>query len=192
LTRKDHIVIPVWAALLLGTLAGCAKQGYPSGGPVDRTPPKVQVATPPSGTADFAAQEFTLQTDEYITIKDADNNILVSPPMKEKPEYTVRGHKVTVRIKDTLQENTTYLFQFKGAIVDFNEGNPLPTFEYVFSTGAVIDSMTLRGRVVDALTLKASKETVSVLAYDEGAPDSAVALETPHYYTRCDTGGHFA
>lgn len=179
------------ALLLLSLMAGCAKQGYPSGGPVDRIPPKIEAVTPPSGSNNFAGKEFVLLMDEYVTIKDADNNILVSPPMKQKPEYTVRGRKVEVHIFDTLLENTTYLFQFKGAIVDFNEGNPLPSFEYVFSTGESIDSMTLRGRVVDALTLKAPKENVSVLAYDGEASDSAVALEQPHYFTRCDTGGRF-
>ncbi|MBP5540687.1 MAG: Ig-like domain-containing protein [Bacteroidales bacterium] len=189
--RPKAILLLSVTALIAGVVAGCAKQGYPSGGPVDRTPPRVLSATPPSGTNNFKTNTFTLQVDEYVSIKDADNNILVSPPMKVKPEYTVRGHKIIVRMEDTLLDNTTYLFQFKGAIVDFTEGNALQTFEYVFSTGESIDSMTLRGRVVDALTLKSSKETISVLAYDEKAADSAVVLEQPRYFTRCDTGGYF-
>lgn len=192
MTPQKTIFLAALGALLAGIVAGCAKQGYPSGGPVDRIPPKVKTATPANGTADFAEKEFSFLMDEYVTLKDADNNILVSPPMKEKPEYVVRGHKLIVRIKDTLAENTTYLFQFKGAIADFNEGNALPSFEYVFSTGATIDSMTLRGRVVDAFTLKAPKETVSVLAYGEDMADSAVAVDHPRYFTRCDTGGFFA
>ena len=190
--NKNSLPLLATALLAFGTLAGCAKQGYPSGGPIDRTPPKVLASTPASGTNNFASNEFVLQMDEYVTIKDADNNVLISPPLQKKPEYTVRGRNVIVRLQDTLLENTTYLFQFKGAVVDFNEGNPLPSFEYVFSTGTVIDSMTLRGRVVDALTLKSPKETVSVLAYAEGTPDSAAALEQPRYFTRCDTSGHFA
>lgn len=190
--KRNNAILLISSVLLLGVAAGCAKQGYPSGGPVDRTPPKVIASTPQNGSNNFGTSEFTLQMDEYITIKDADNNILVSPPMKQKPEYVVRGRNVIVRMKDTLQENTTYLFQFKGAIVDFNEGNPLPSFEYVFSTGENIDSMTLRGTVLDALTLKPTKETVSVMAYNEQATDSAAALEQPLYVTRCDTGGHFA
>lgn len=189
--RPKAILLLSVTALIAGVVAGCAKQGYPSGGPVDRTPPRVLSATPPNGTNNFKTNTFTLQVDEYVSIKDADNNILVSPPMKVKPEYTVRGHKVIVRMEDTLLDNTTYLFQFKGAIVDFTEGNALQSFEYVFSTGESIDSMTLRGRVVDALTLKSSKETISVLAYDEKAADSAVVLEHPRYFTRCDTGGYF-
>ena len=185
------LLLTALAALLLPV--GCAKQGYPSGGPRDVTPPKVTATTPENGTANFSAKEFRIAFDEYVVIKDAENNILVSPPMKHKPEYGTRGHSVVVKITDTLRENTTYLFQFKGGIVDFNEGNPLPSFEYVFSTGGTIDSMTLRGVVLDALTLQPRKEAVTVTAYAEDSVyDSIVALEQPIYMTRCDAKGRFS
>lgn len=185
------LLLPALAALLLPV--GCAKQGYPSGGPRDVTPPKATATTPKNGTANFADKEFRIAFDEYVVIKDAESNILVSPPMKHKPEYTTRGRSVVVKINDTLQENTTYLFQFKGGIADFNEGNPLPSFEYVFSTGSTIDSMTLRGEVLDALTLTPRKETVTVTAYvADSVEDSTVALQSPVYVTRCDSKGRFA
>ncbi|MCQ2297863.1 MAG: Ig-like domain-containing protein [Bacteroidales bacterium] len=182
----------LFISLALGLLWGCAKQGYPSGGPKDNTPPVAGVAVPPSGSTGFAAQEFFIPFDEYVTIKDAENNVLVSPPMKKKPEYVSKGKGVLVRIKDTLREGTTYLFQFKGAVADINEGNVLESYEYAFSTGSVIDSMTHRGVVLDALTLKPREEAVSVMLYESGADDSAAAKEPPVYITRCDKQGRFA
>lgn len=185
-------------ALILGLLCACAKEGYPTGGPKDETPPVVLGTSPVNGSIDFSAKEFLINFDEYVQVKDADNNILVSPPMKQKPEYTTRGKGILVKLKDTLMANTTYLFQFKGGIVDFNEGNPLPSYEYVFSTGANIDSMTLRGRVLDAFSNKPSDDAVSVMAYAESqlladslAPDSVVAKQKPMYMTRCDKDGYF-
>ena len=154
--------------LIAGLLAGaCAKQGFPSGGPKDETPPKVLGATPPSGTTGWTGKEFAILFDEYVSVKDADKNILVSPPMDTKPEYGTRGRAVVVKLKDSLRANTTYLFQFKGAIVDFNEGNPLESYEYVFATGSSIDSMTLRGQVLDALTHRPYKSEggITVVAY---------------------------
>ena len=193
--RRLFIVLATCAALL--AVAGCAKQGYPSGGPKDETPPVVTGAEPANGTLHFDAKEFYIFFDEYVTVKDADNNILVSPPMKQKPEYTPKGRGLRVRLKDTLRENTTYLFQFKEGIVDFNEGNPLPSYEYVFSTGGSIDSMTLRGRVVDAFTRKPRTEAVTVVAWGESQQsdsvgDSIVAKVQPLYVTRCDKEGYFA
>lgn len=187
-------------ALLL--LHACAKQAYPTGGPKDETPPVVLGTTPQNGTTNFDAKEFLIMFDEYVQVKSADENILVSPPMKHKPEYGTKGRGILVKIKDTLRENTTYLFQFKEGIVDFNEGNPLKSFEYVFSTGKIIDSMTLRGQVTDAFTGQPWKETVTVVAYranSEGdtsaqllpSGDSIVAKEHPMYMTRCDKEGNF-
>ena len=128
--------------LFVALAVGCAKQGMPTGGPKDTQPPKVQRSLPDSRTLSFADNQFYIEFDEYVVLKDADNNVLVSPPLKNKPEIKTKGRGVQVKIKDTLAENTTYLFQFKDAIADFNEGNLLPSLEYVFSTGSYIDSMT--------------------------------------------------
>lgn len=207
LTIRRLFITLVLFATLLG-VAGCAKQGFPSGGPKDQTPPVVTGTEPANGTTHFDTKEFVIHFDEYVTVKDAENNILVSPPMKHKPEYKTKGRGIVVKIKDTLRENTTYLFQFKEAIADFNEGNALPSFEYVFSTGGSIDSMTLRGSVLDAFTRKPRTETVTVMAYAESqiteynsqkgdsaahhSPDSIVAKVGPLYATRCDKEGRFA
>ena len=171
----------------------------PTGGPKDTQPPKVQRSLPDSRTLSFADNQFYIEFDEYVVLKDADNNVLVSPPLKNKPEIKTKGRGVQVKIKDTLAENTTYLFQFKDAIADFNEGNLLPSLEYVFSTGSYIDSMTVRGRVVDALTFKPREEAVSVwlmsLAEAERFMstygDSAAPAPKLAYATRCNKDGSF-
>lgn len=184
--------------LSLGLLlaASCAKPGTLSGGPKDELPPVILGTEPRNGTTHFSANEFVINFDEYVSVRDAENNILVSPPMKHKPEYSTRGRGIVVRLRDTLRENTTYLFQFKEGIADFNEGNILNSFEYVFSTGDVIDSMTLRGTVLDAFSGKPHEEPISVLAFAEeqmadSIGDSVVAKVQPMYMTRCDKEGRF-
>ena len=166
-------------------ITSCAKQGYPSGGPKDVTPPKALDAKPANESRHFAAREFYIPFDEYVVLKNADDNVLVSPPMQQKPEYTTKGRGVLVRLKDTLQPNTTYLFQFKEAIADFTEGNVLPSYEYVFSTGEAMDTLMLAGRVESSRDGKPWKETLSVLAY---RPSDTV----PAYVTRTDKEGRFA
>ena len=174
----------------------CAKQGYPSGGPKDTTPPVVKGVNPASESLNFSSNKFKIDFDEYVTVKDADNNVLISPPMRSKPEYSTKGHSLIVKIKDTLLPNTTSLFQFKGAIVDFNEGNPLPSFEYVFSTGDAIDSMALSGKVLDALSLQPFASPVSLFAYlisdSTTLSDSLVSKSVPTYQTRTSASGDFA
>jgi uncharacterized protein (DUF2141 family) len=172
----------------------------PSGGSKDVTPPQSLRMSPSSGTLNNSSNEFYIEFDEYVVIKDAENNILVTPPMKENPEVKTKGKGVKVTIKDTLQPNTTYLFQFKEAIADFNEGNLLPSLEYVFSTGDYIDSMTVGGDVVEALSMKALEEVVSVWLMSEekyqqavkAMSDTLVAKPQPDYITRTNKKGHFS
>ena len=152
--------------LLLLFISGCARQGYPTGGPKDEDPPIALGCKPDNGSRQFNANEFYIQFDEYVVLKNPNDNILVSPPMKQQPEYTTKGKGILVTIKDTLQPNTTYLFQFKEAIADFNEGNLLPSFEYVFSTGDAMDTLMLEGHVLDPRSGEPWKETVTVAEFN--------------------------
>lgn len=195
---RRNIIIGAILVLLVAAIAGCAKQGYPSGGPKDEQPPKAVGTKPANESRNFDVRQFSISFDEYITVKDPDNNVLVSPPMREKPEYITKGKRLVVKLNDTLQPDATYLFQFKGAIVDYNEGNVMPSFEYVFSTGERMDTMMLAGRVLAARDGKPWKEAVTVMAYkaENGvlhAEDDTIALSRqPDYITRCDRDGVFA
>lgn len=183
---------------LLSLVSACARQGYPTGGPKDETPPVALGTRPANESRGFNGKEFYIQFDEYVVLKNATENVLVSPPMKEKPEFTTKGKGVLVKLKDTLQANTTYLFQFKEAIADFTEGNLLPSYEYVFSTGEAMDTLMLDGQVVDARNGKAWKESVTVMAYRVESGERRVENDTmattvqPDYVTRCDKEGKFA
>lgn len=190
---------------LLSLVSACARQGYPTGGPKDETPPVALGTRPANESRGFDGKEFYIQFDEYVVLKNATENVLVSPPMKEKPEFTTKGKGVLVKLKDTLQANTTYLFQFKDAIADFTEGNLLPSYEYVFSTGEAMDTLMLDGQVVDARNGKAWKESVTVMAYrvesgerrvESGERrtenDTMATTVQPDYVTRCDKEGNFA
>ena len=164
---RRNTIIGAILVLMVAAIAGCAKQGYPNGGPKDEQPPKAVGAKPQNESRNFNSRQFSIAFDEYIVVKDANNNVLISPPMREKPEYVTKGKRLVVKLHDTLQPDATYLFQFKGAIVDFTEGNVLPSFEYVFSTGDRMDTMMLAGRVLNARDGKPWKETVTVMAYKE-------------------------
>jgi hypothetical protein len=83
--------------------------------------------------------------DEYVKLKNVNKQLIVSPPFKNQPEIlpTNASKTITIKIKDTLQPNTTYNLNFGQSIEDNNEGNPYQQFKYVFSTGTYIDSLKL-------------------------------------------------
>ncbi|HET8854671.1 MAG TPA: Ig-like domain-containing protein, partial [Salinimicrobium sp.] len=167
--------------------SGCAKRGTPDGGPIDVTPPEFIRASPENFSINFDEKEIEIFFDEYVRLEEAQRQIIFSPPMELRPAITPLGapsKSIDVEIFDTLQPNTTYTINFGRSIVDNNEGNPLPFFQYVFSTGDYIDSLSISGTVSDA-RLKQPEPFISVMLYevDSSYTDSAVYNYPPRYIT---------
>ena len=172
---------------ILGT--GCAQIGMPTGGPRDSTPPVLLNATPPNNTIHFKGKQVVLTFDEYVHLQDLQKNLLVAPEPKTIPNISSKLKTVIIKIRDTLQPNTTYSFQFGNAIQDINENNPYHDFTYVLSTGSYIDSLTLNGNVIIAQTGKPDSTLIAMLY--NNLSDSAVYKEKPRYVARLDSSGNF-
>ncbi|WP_036157245.1 Ig-like domain-containing protein [Maribacter forsetii] len=165
----------------------CAQRGTPTGGPKDITPPELTRAEPPNLTTNFTGQKIRFYFDELVKLKDIQKQLIISPPLKNTPVLSPIGNAnkyVEITIKDTLEPNTTYTFNFGQGIVDNNEENPKSFFTYVFSTGDYIDSLELSGVVKDAFNKKAD-DFVSVMLYkiDSTYNDSTVYKRPPNYIT---------
>lgn len=176
--------IPQWFVL-----PGCANIIPPAGGPRDSIAPVLVKATPGDSTRNFSGNKFMLVFDEFVEVQNISENLLVSPLPKVNPLVEFKLNTVTVKIKDTLEPNTTYTFQFGNSIKDFNEGNILKKFSYVLSTGPTIDSLELQGQVLLAESGKVDS-TLIVMLHTNG-DDSAVVKEKPRYITRLDGEGKF-
>lgn len=165
----------------------CARKGTPTGGPKDVTPPVLLKAEPENMTINFKTQKIRLYFDELVKLKDVQEQLIVSPPLKYQPLLTPQGGAskfVDITIKDTLLENTTYTLNFGQSITDNNEGNPISFLTYVFSTGSYIDSLELSGAIKDAFN-KGADDFVSVMLYkiDSAYTDSTVYQKPPNYIT---------
>lgn len=172
---------------ILVMLVNCANRGTPSGGEKDIEPPKIRYSTPDNFTTNFKGKEIKIYFDEYVKIKNAQKQLIISPPMEPAPDIMPLGTAskyITIKINDTLQPNTTYSFNFGQSIVDNNEENPFSYYKYVFSTGSYIDSLSVKGAILDAE--KREPDTfVSVMLYevDSTYTDSTVYKTRPKYVT---------
>ena len=173
-------------AVVLASFPSCAKRGFIDGGPKDSIPPKVRITSPANGSTQFNAKEIKITFDEYVKLKDANKQLIISPPLKEAPMIypTSATKQLTIKFRDTLKENTTYTLNFGQSIQDNNEGNPLNQYKYVFSTGTYIDSLFLEGRIFDAFE-KEPDNFVSIMLYEnnETFNDSTIYKEKPYYVT---------
>mgnify|MGYP004458439749 FL=1 len=170
--------------------AACARIVTPSGGAVDKVPPKEIKSIPKQNSLNFKDKGFVVEFDEYIVLDNVNQKLLVSPPLKVKPEITAKLKKLYVKGLDSLTENTTYIFDFADAITDFNEGNRLKNFKYAFSTGSQIDSLFYEGRVLEGFSLKNIADKL-VLLYADTVLANLYDKDC-NYITRTDSSGHFS
>jgi len=173
----------------------CANRGTASGGPKDEAPPVIIKSIPENFSLNFDSKEIIIYFDEYIKMKDLQKQLIISPFMDPEPEITPVGTAskfIKIKIKDTLQPNTTYAFNFGESISDNNEGNIFPYYKYVFSTGNYIDSLSVSGIVTDAIN-KNVDERVAVLLYevDSTFSDSILYIKKPKYIGVTDSVSGF-
>jgi uncharacterized protein (DUF2141 family) len=173
----------------ISLVTGCAQISAPTGGPRDSLPPILVSSKPALKSVNITDNKITLSFNEYIEVKEALTNVLVSPLPKNNPVVDYKLRTVTVKLKDTLLPNTTYSINFGNAIVDINESNPLTNFTFVFSTGNAIDTFTLSGKIILAETGK-TDSTVLAMLYRNGV-DSSVEKQRPDYISRPDGEGKF-
>lgn len=179
----------IWLYIFVLLLAtSCANRVTPSGGDKDIIPPKLESATPANFSLQMKDKQIVLEFDEWIALKDPANQILISPLLEPAPEFKAKKKAVIIDLPDTLKENTTYTINFGSAITDVHEGNEFP-FQYVFSTGNVLDSLYISGTAVDALTL-AGKKGVKINLYS-GEDDSLPLKKKPDYFALTDDNGKF-
>lgn len=170
-------------------LAGCAKIATPVGGPKDTEPPVVVKEVPASQSVNFNSQKIAVTMNEFFTLNNPTENVMVSPPFKNQPEYLTKGKTLIIKIKDTLRENTTYNLVFSNCIQDFTENNKLNLYHYSFSTGKVIDSCMLRGSLSNAKSMEKSEDFL-VMLYRQDI-DSLPMTTMPDYVTKSAKDGSF-
>lgn len=163
--------------------------GAPDGGWYDETPPRVVGSTPGEGATGVAPKKVVINFSEYIKLDNAQEKVIISPPQIEQPEIKAQGKHIVVELKDTLKRNTTYTIDFSDAISDNNEGNPLGSYTYTFSTGQQIDTLQVSGYVLSADDLEPQKGLLVGL-YDNMS-DTIVRHEPMLRVSRTDDSGHF-
>ena len=181
------LLLVIGMALLIGT--GCANIVPPSGGPRDSLPPILLNAEPADSTTNFRGNRITLTFDEYIDLQEVQQNLLFTPIFNTNPIVEARLRTITIRLKDSLEANTTYTFNFGNAVRDINENNILRDFDYTFSTGAYIDSLQLKGRVVLAET--GGTDSTLIVVLHRNLADSAIEKLPPRYVARVNSQGAF-
>ena len=178
-------------------LISCARVGSPVGGAKDTIPPKLIGSNIDTLRVNVPRdiKELRIDFDEYITLKEINKQLIISPPLKKMTKIIPSGMAnkyLLIKWEDTLQANTTYNFNFGNAIVDNNESNALKYYNFAFSTGEKIDDFYISGELKWLIANKEKKSEESSLVvglYQE--KDSMDYRQKPYYITKADPDGYF-
>jgi hypothetical protein len=164
--------------------------GSLTGGEKDIKPPVLINSKPLNYSTNFNSQKIEIEFDEFIALKNINQELIISPPLPKKPDVRIKNKSIVIDLKNELRPNTTYTLNFGKALTDNNEGNPLTNFEFVFSTGEFLDSLSVKGTLLNSFNLLPSKEPIIVGLYDQSV-DSVPMKTIPIYIGKTDEKGNF-
>jgi hypothetical protein len=188
--KRSSLAIMLSLPILL-ILNSCAEIRPLTGGPRDKEAPRLdssQYSTPNYHT-NFQEKEIILTFNEWVILNDPTNQLIISPPFKNKPDLKLKYKSVILQFKEELLPNTTYTVQFGEAVRDYTENNPAQNLRFIFSTGDQLDSLSLDGQIVDANTA-GPMDKVWVMLYDQ-FDDSIPYKERPLYISKTNAQGYF-
>lgn len=155
LNRLKKYIIRIASAIVVGVaVISCANIASPSGGDYDFDPPVVISSSPKQNELNVTTRRIEIVFDELVQVEKPSEKVIITPPQKNFPVIRAQNNKVIVEIKDTLIPDVTYTIDFTDAIADNNEKNPLENFSLSFSTGDVIDTLAISGKVLRADNLE--------------------------------------
>ena len=174
-------------------LYSCASTGNPSGGSRDKIPPKIlDEKSTTNFQTNFTKQQIELNFDEFINLKNPQQQVVVSPPLIYPLQFDHRGKRIRINFHEDeiLKDDVTYSISFGDAIEDFRESNKLENLKFVFGTGDILDSLSFTGSVLDSYTREPAKD-ILVMLYDTLYRDSIPYQDRPYYFAKTDENGKF-
>ncbi len=169
--------------------SGCAKQGFPPGGPIDKVPPEVVRVIPDQGAV-FVDPDVRVSFwfSESLQPSSVERAVFITPFQGDGVKIKIKGRRLTIKFPEPLKRDVTYVITLGTEIKDYH-GNPMSSsFTLAFSTGEKLDEGEISGRVFG----KSSAFGVGVWAYRLiDSEDIDPTQKTPDYIVQCEEGGDF-
>ncbi len=190
---SNNISLLLLSITILLSFQQCANMSRPTGGPKDSIPPSVVAELPANFSTNFTERKIQITFDEFVKTTNQQKEFSISPDLDIPAIYKIRKRNLHIELPDSLEENTTYTINLGKGLVDFNEGNPILNYTYVFSTGPELDSLSISGSVSNGYTQDFDPEKdkdINVILIPTSR-DSIFGKKKASIFTTVDTSGTF-
>jgi hypothetical protein len=165
----------------------CANQLPPGGGEVDTIPPKIIEVFPQDRAINYNLDYIELFFSEYVDKRSVQEAIFISPPIPKGVKYEWSGKSLSVFFNDTLKTNTTYTITVGAEVQDLNNRNKMvEPFTFSFSTGSVIDTGSISGKIFDD-----DPSGIMVFAFYNKDTVANPILQKPEYISQVGKNGKY-
>ncbi len=148
-TRMSDL-LTVLVITTMALLFGCAKDIAPPGGPADITPPDILESIPAPGAIQVNVNDpIVIEFSERINAKSVGNALFISPPLREEPRLRVKGSRLRIIPSEPLDSGKTYVVTLGSSVSDLNGNKLKNSLTLAFSTGDLIDSGVINGRIFE-------------------------------------------
>ena len=155
-------------------LLNCATSVAPGGGPEDKYPPRVAGVYPAPNSTNMPLElNIHLQFDEWIATSVPRSAVTISPPLEKKLKFEVDGDELYVTSRARLDSNTTYTVTIASGLKDLHGNAVADPFRLTFSTGSIIDSLSVSGRAMVTASMIQKKQFPTVGLFLIGATERA-------------------
>lgn len=169
-------------------VAGCARQGRPGGGPVDKTAPRVIDHRPGADATGIALDRpIAIEFSEGMDRGRTEEAVFLAP--HTDVDMTWSGPRLGIEARGGLSAGRTYVVTVGTDARDLRGNRLEPSFSFAFATGEHLDAGTLEGRIVDAAHAPAGG--AFVWAYDLERFDGRTAVAPPAYVTQSGADGRY-
>ena len=188
--NKGFLRIAVLGIICLSILWECAYKVGPSGGPEDKTPPKIIYTFPSPDSINIKQLSYLeFHFSEGVDKASFSRETWLLPELPHGYEFKWKGDKkLRVILKDSLDKDQTYIFTMGTGVKDLRN-NKLPSpFVLPFSTGPKIDKGEILGKVFER-----KSQGIFIFAYEiaDAFSNQTIFKHKPRYYTQTNNLGEF-
>lgn len=164
----------------------------PTGGAEDKTPPELRKAIPANQTKNFKDNKLRFNFDSYLKPVSYGKEIFISPLPSKPPKITLADRHIVVKFQEPLRENTTYVVTLSELEDYFSNQKMAKAQTFAFSTGDVLDSMKITGKVKNGQN-DAPEKDFSVFLFDvDSVQKNDFFKKRPDYVAKTDEDGNFS
>lgn len=187
---KNIVLISFMSFIITEMLLSCAQIVAPTGGKKDTLAPVIIKMYPKNQSKNFSGKQIEIQFDEYVSVDNIQQQLSITPNPDGTYETKIMPKGVRLIFEKPFKEGTTYSFNFRNTFKDVNERNIAKNIRLVFSTGKIIDSLKISGKVKNPLINKPMMDvSVGIYAYSDTLTPKKIK---PYYFIKTDSSGLFS